>query len=405
MRRTIYRLGGLLAASLLISTAVAGPSSADTPEKFVGNAAGRALALRVLGKDLTFGVSTAAVEPLKAVATGQGQLLAATDALTSSVTAEGSDAKAQKCGPVSLPAEIAGIVNLSAACSGATLAEITNGLPHASGEGSVATLGLSANTILSQLPVGDVLDETLSPLLKQVDEATGLNAGTTVNDLVQNILTTKTLDVALGKATSDVTTTADSVTSKATASGATIKLLPTPEFVNSLGDIVTDPLATITVSSSSATATYNRSTGVATPSFDAALVSVKFNSALGLPTLEIKPGVTRTILEGTPLESTIAVADGSTSKSADGGVGAIADGVSLQLLKGVNGGLGLQLAHSEVNVAGKVATKVVEPPKPAAPVVKSDTLPRTGGMPWMPIAGAGALGLAVLVRRSRLAQN
>lgn len=405
LRRTIYRLGGLLAASLLISTAVAGPSSAQTPERFVANAAGRALALRVLGNDLTFGVSTAAVEPLKAVATGQGQVLTPTDALTSSVTAEGSDAKAQKCGPISLPAEIAGVVNLSAACSGATLAEISNSLPRASGEGSVATLGLSANTILSQLPVGEVLDETLSPLLEQVDEATGLNAGTTVNDLVQNILTTKTLDVALGKATSDVTTTADSVTSKATASGATIKLLPTPEFVNSLGDVVTDPLATITVSSSSATATYNRSTGVATPSFDAALVTVKFNSALGLPTLSLKPGVTRTILEGTPLESTIVVADGSTSKTADGGVGAIADGVSLQLLKGVNGGLGLQLAHSEVNVAGKVATKVVEPPKPAPVVKAADTLPRTGGLPWMPMAGAGALGLAVLVRRTRLAQN
>ncbi len=49
MRRTMYRLGGLLAASLLITAAVAGPSQADTPEKFIGNAAGRALALRVLG--------------------------------------------------------------------------------------------------------------------------------------------------------------------------------------------------------------------------------------------------------------------------------------------------------------------------------------------------------------------
>ena len=408
MRRTIYRLGGLLAASLLISTAVAGPSSADTPERFVGNAAGRALALSVLGNDLTFGVSTAGVEPMKAIATGQGQLLAATDAMTSSVTAEGSDDQAQKCGPVSLPAEVANIVSLSAACSGATLAEITNGLPRAHGEGSVATLGLNAstvvNTILGDVKIGEDLRKALDPVIKPVEEGTGITAATTVLDLVDEVLTTKTLDVALGKATSDVTTTAESVTSKATASGATIKILPTPELVNSLGDIVIEPLATITVSSSSATATYNRSTGVATPSFDAALVTVTFNSALGLPTLSLKPGVTRTILEGTPLESEITVANGSTSKSADGGVAAVADGVSLHLLKGVNGGIGLQLAHSEVNVAGKVATKVVDPPKPA-PVVKSDTLPRTGGVPWMPIAGAGALGLAVLVRRSRLAQN
>ena len=407
----MYRLGGLLAASLLTTAVVAGPSQADTPEKFVGNAAGRALALRVLGNDLTFGVSTASVEPSKALATGQGQLLAATDALQSLVTAEGSDAKAQKCGPISLPAEVSAIVSLSTACSGATLAEITNGLPRASGEGSVATLGLSANTILSQLPVGEVLDQTLSPLLETVDEATQLNAGTTVKELITSILETKTLDVALGKSTSDVTTTASSVTSKATASGAEIKILPTPELLKN-GVPVLEPVATITVSSSAATATYNRSTGVATPSFDAALVRVKFNSALGLPTLEIKPGVTRTILEGTPLESTIVVADGSTSKAADGTVSAVADGVKLALLKGVgetslgarDGGLTLELAHSEVNAGGRAATVTPTTVKPA-PIVKGDTLPRTGGFPWMPVAGAGALGLAVIGRRFRFSQN
>ena len=143
------------------------------------------------------------------------------------------------------------------------------------------------------------------------------------------------------------------------------------------------------------------------PSFDAALVTVNLNptlaGALGLPaSTSIKPGVTQTILAGTPLQSTIIVADGSTSKDANGTVHAVADGVSLQLLKGINGGIALALAHSEANVVG--APAVVTPNQQA--IVKAVTLPRTGGpSPWVPFAGAGLLGAALVVRRLLVARG
>ena len=89
-------------------------------------------------------------------------------------------------------------------------------------------------------------------------------------------------------------------------------------------------VATITVSSSSAQAVYDRATGTtAKPTWDAALVRVEFSPALGLPaganTIEIAPKQTQTILAGTPLESTITVADGRPVTNDDGTQGAVAD--------------------------------------------------------------------------------
>jgi LPXTG-motif cell wall-anchored protein len=230
------------------------------------------------------------------------------------------------------------------------------------------------------------------------------------------VLKTKTLEVTLGRSTSDVVSTVNSITSTATADGADIKILPTPEILKQVGgQLVPDlaPVVEIKVSSSKANAVYDRNTGVATPSFDAALVTVNINptlaAAVGLPaSTSIKPGVTQTILAGTPLQSTIIVADGSTSKAADGTVSAVADGVSVKLLQGLNassataydGGIVLALAHSEANVVGVPATKV-------APqvVVKPPTLPRTGGTPWIPLAGASLLGLALVARRLLVARD
>jgi hypothetical protein len=152
-------------------------------------------------------------------------------------------------------------------------------------------------------------------------------------------------------------------------------------------------VATIEVSSAKATAVYDRTKGTSNPSWDAALVRVHLNSALQVADFAVPVGQTQTILAGTPLESTITVANGSTVKNADGSVGAVADGVSLQLLKGINGGISLQLAHAEAGVAGSPAV--------APTVVQAvNQLPRTGGTPWIPMAGTGILALAFITRRA-----
>jgi hypothetical protein len=410
--RKVRGIAGIVLTGLMVAAFMSGPASADTPESFVGNAAGRALAIKVLGTDLTFGVSSANVTaPLTGLAKAAGQILPSVVASQqSSATANNTnDTKPEVCGPISLPSQLSSIITLQTACS-ATLAKVTDGLVTASSTGRVAGLDLSANTVLSQLPIQSTLAQILTPLTTAAQGTPLDPVLTTVGDLTNSVLKTKTLEVSLGKSTSDVVSTANSITSTGTADGADIKILPTPEILKQVaGQLVPDlaPVIEIKVSSSKATAIYDRGTGVATPSFDAALVTIDINptlaAALGLPAeTSIKPNVTQTILAGTPLQSTIIVADGSTSKAADGTVSAVADGVSVKLLQGINassptaydGGIVLALAHSEANVVGVPATKV-------APqvVVRPPTLPRTGGTPWIPMAGAGLLGLALITRR------
>ena len=88
---------------------------------------------------------------------------------------------------------------------------------------------------------------------------------------------------------------------------------------------------------------FDRGTGVAVPTVNPSLVHIHLNSAVnllaGLPhDIDIAPGVSETILAGTPLESTIAVAKGTTAQSADKSeAGAVADGVLVHLLKGLGG--------------------------------------------------------------------
>jgi LPXTG-motif cell wall-anchored protein len=106
-----------------------------------------------------------------------------------------------------------------------------------------------------------------------------------------------------------------------------------------------------------------------------------------------------TILPGTPLETTINVAGGTATTNPDGSATATSDGVSVQALKGLpGGGITLQLAHAEAAVNG---TKAVATPAPTpVAVTPRGELPRTGGTPWLPIAGAVLLGIAVIARRS-----
>lgn len=415
------RLAAAIAAASVVGAlvGVAPASAADTPERFVGSAAGRALDISLLTQELAFGDATGRVtSALDPTAKAAGQLLPSLVGATSasaSVTEPGPVNSGEKCGLPALPAPLGDVLDLGVACS-TSAAGVVDGLASSASNGYVASLGVDASSILGQLPLDDVLSQVpidqladelqtaLAPITGPLADATGLDVDTTVDtvqDLLDELLSVQALDVSLGKATTSVVTEAAKLTSIGTAEGATIKVLPLTE---ALGGV---PLATITVGASKATATYDRSLGKATALPSASLVKVELAPALGLPaavsSIDIAPGQTVTILEGTPLQSTITVADGKVQNLADGGVKAVADGVSVELLQGLgassptafDGGVALRLAHSEAVVAG--APAVVTP----APVVAGVTaLPRTGGTPWVPLAGIGLLAIALLGRRA-----
>jgi LPXTG-motif cell wall-anchored protein len=161
------------------------------------------------------------------------------------------------------------------------------------------------------------------------------------------------------------------------------------------------PLLSIIVGQAKSVSTYDRGTAKSTPTFDAAVARVH----LGLPLLgaagldiPIQLNTPLTLLAGTPLETTISLGAGRTVTDPNGSVASYADGVSIQLLKGINGGIGLELAHAETGAGGQarlVAEQQVVQPVPS--------LPKTGNDAWLPMTGAGLLLAALGIRRRLVA--
>ena len=380
--RLVRRLIAVVGVVALTGVFAGGvPAGADTPEVYAGSALGRALNLSVLGQKATFGVSTAKIDStLQAAADGAGQVLVLGSTTQAKVSGNNSRKEAPQACAAAVP--VAPVLNLGLVCSAST-AEVANGLPHAVAEGSLADLDVTANALPINsviAPVQSALEGVFGVLPNALDPATD-----TVSDLLTAIGTTKTLDVRVGHSRSEVSTEAGVVTSTGVAEAAQVDLLP-------IGGLLENPVASIIVGSAKATAVYNRASGVATAAFDPAIVTVRLSTPLtGNVDIPVAPGETVTILQGTPLESTITLADGTVTKNADGSVSSVADGVKLELLKGVNGGIILELAHAEAGAAGS--------PAQGSSIIDVPELPRTGGTPWIPVAGIGAVGLAVLARR------
>lgn len=396
-----------LALSATVFGALLGavPAQADTPEAFAGTAAARALNLSLLGIKVTAGSTTALADSSpKAQATGAGLALIAQTVSQATVNGpNASQAPPKACG-VDLP--IANLLNVALACS-QSAASTANDSPTATSGANIAAIEVGVlDTVLDLLePVLNalvpVVDQTigsvtgtLQPLLGGVlDPLLGslnLDADSPVQSLLDNLReVTRLATIRVGDSASQVVTAGTKVTAVGAAKGAEIQVLP---GLTAAGG----PLLSITVGSAAATSIFDRSAGTSSASFDPAILTL---NVLG-NSIPVALGQPLTLFPGTILESTISLGAGRTVENPDGTVGAVADGVGLQLLKGLNGGIVLELAHAESAVGGAKATitpRSAESPRTAAPPAQ---LARTGGLndPWLPI-GLALLVLAVLTRR------
>ncbi len=421
--RTVQRLGAIAVSALMMTAVLALPAGAQTqtvetrPESFIATAAARGLDLNLFGTHVTIGQSSALINSTPtAKASGAGVALISGTVSASEVNAADQTAAPPKACVLNLP--IAGLLNVELAC-GESRVSTTNGAPAAFGAGSVAGIDLAALSALE--PIIDLLRELLDQLLPVVDQTVGtvlnsltptlgnllgplagnlgLGTGSTVapvSSLVDSLLdgverATSLVDIRLGESTAETVTAADKVTASANAAGAQIDLLPGL----TLGG---DPLLSIIVGSAKSTSVFDRGTAQSTPAFDAAVARVR----LGLPLLggtvteiPIQLNTPLTLLAGTPLESTISLGAGRTVTDPNtGSVASYADGVSIQLLKGLNGGIGLELAHAETGVGGQ--TRLVSQQQVVTPV---PILAKTGNDPWLPLTGAGLLAIALGIRR------
>jgi LPXTG-motif cell wall-anchored protein len=425
--RTVQRVGAIALSAAVMTAVLVLPASAQSvtvetrKENFIATAAARGLDLSVFGTKVTIGQSSAIINSTpSAKASGAGVALISGTVSSSEVNGENQSAAPPKACVLNLP--IANLLSVELAC-GESRVDTNNASPSAFGSGAVAGVDLAAlsaldpiiallRSLLNQLlpvvdqTVGTVLNTlpAVSGLLGPLATSLGLSNTSTVapvTGLVNGLLdgvqrATGLLDVKLGASTAQAVTSAGAVTATANAAGAQIDLLPGLTLGGS-------PLLSIIVGQAKSVSTFDRATAKSTPTFDAAVVRVR----LGLPLLggnlldiPIQLGAPLTLLAGTPLETTISLGAGRTVTDPNtGAVASYADGVSIQLLKGINGGIGLELAHAETGAGGQTRLtsqqQVVQPVTPA--------LPKTGGDPWLPMAGAGLLLAALGIRRRLVA--
>ncbi|MFP5318664.1 MAG: hypothetical protein ACLGI2_10265 [Acidimicrobiia bacterium] len=416
----VRRIGALVLTSAIMCAFVAAvPANAaeeettiTVPEAFIASASARGLDLNLFGNRLTIGSSNALIDSSpKAQAQGAGVALIAgtvADALATGVNV--TDTPPQAC-VANLP--LLGLLTVALACGEAN-ATTADGMPKAAATGKIASVdvgGTLLNPILQA--VGNLLDQTLGAVVDPLTQLLGgllnpllgtlnLNLQNTVQDLLDGLgQVTGLLSVRVGPAASQAITTTDKVNGTAIAQGAVIELLP---GLSALGA----PLLTITVGDARATVDVTRpsastddpTAAVATPAYQAALVKVD----LGVPVLgnvtsiPVSLGAPITLFAGTILESTIALGGGSTGDGPNGSKFAIADGVSIHLLKGLNGGIGIALAHAEAAGGGRSAKLSVR--QIAPPVTQPEVLARTGADgALLPMAGVALLLAALGVRR------
>lgn len=434
--RSIRRVGALAVAGVLLTAVATGSAGADTPASYTGSASGYALRLSGLGQTFTAGGSEA-----KAASDGTGSATGTGDSLVSEnvVTATNppGETKPEACATSLPPAPLDAVLALGLACGSAS-ATGTGLTSTATATGKVAGLDVNVQNVISQLPIP--LDPATGAVSTVLTEACAGVTGTpleplcavttTVDGAVISLTSTQTLAAEIGSSTSGVTVNGNAVTSKSEGQAATIKLLPNPVLQ---GVQLTEPLVTISVAQARAQVLCDLTSGNATPSYDPAIVRVKLagpiaalvgDQANPLPIVTIPdnplingqlepvldfeagefsvtPGTTVVLFPGLPIQTTIVVGGGSSKVNPDRSASATADGVRIAAAElapaPLAGGLLLNLAHAEA-AGACVAATVTPPPTPVVETPRE--LPRTGGTPWLPVAGVAALAVAVVTRRA-----
>jgi hypothetical protein len=423
--RNTRRLAAIGLSLLTTGALLAGTASAETTANataYSGSARSDALTIKLFGQTLTTSAATAELHPALAKASATQGLTPLQQGAVSAETTKVGDIvtnKLAKCSGSDLTA-VPGVQRLDITCGLAT-ASLTAAGGAARGLGGEVVLEPSVSDVLATLQLqqplqqgaGQILDG-LNPL---VEGLTGTPIGKlvdatdkTVGDVLNKVLTLKsTARVVIAPALAEVTSESDTITAHARAQGIRIELLPvdaTNATNNLLPSDVTigEPLVTITIGNAEATKVISRSGGPTKADSQGPLVTVEFATnalvtALGLPSnkIEVAGGQSFCVpgLVGTPLETCVSVA----SAGVDAQGNPFADSTSVQIFKGVNGGI--DLATGRAGTGGEITAA---PGAPAA-AEPAGTLPRTGGDATLPIVGGVLLALAVATRRLALGRR
>ena len=223
--------------------------------------------------------------------------------------------------------------------------------------------------------------------------------------MISSVANTKTLSIPIGDAESKVINTVNTVTAKAHSAAVDIKILPTP----TIGGVAPEHsarrdhhrrgLRQRDLRPSDRQAGWrsdvrpgDRPRQGSRP--DAAARRCRRKG------IAVALGQDIVLLAGTPLESRIVLGAGKIVDDGVFGKKAVADGVAVELLKGISGGIVLNLAHAEAGAISNLpVTKVLDIPSLDIARGTPTSLPRTGAETALPLALAGAGIALVAVRR------
>lgn len=306
-----------------------------------------------------------------------------------------------------LPSPMGDIVDLRVAC-GSSKSGVRAGFPYTTNKGRIARLAvtLPVGAALENTPVDQVVDtltETLSPILDKAPKEVQ-DAVEDVVDLIDGIASTEALAVEVGPASSNIKRNGNGLAVTSDAAGALIGVLgiPSGELDGTDVSVESDPLKNglliIEVGRSTSSAKWDNGSASASGAASAAIVTVKVRDITKPePTyveVSVAPGETVTLLAGTPAETTIVAADSTVEENGTSAT-AVAAGVRVHALKGVNGGVALSLGRTSSAVNGKQVLS--KPPVTKAPKV----LPFTGGIDrtWPALGLIGLAAIALGLRR------
>jgi hypothetical protein len=451
LKRTL----AILATGAVAAIALAPSAGAIADPKLDPYGAGayaNALEITLLGQDLAVSNTSAAITSTpEAKADGSALLLAGTPlpGNTPSATPGGQATNKSCAADINLGQLTGGAISLAdaglACINTATLANATvTAASSASGELTI-NVTAPAGSVLEPIlgPLGDAVTQSvltplldaLAPLTGAIKDATQIDLPAVVNELIGK-LTSADADIVIAQiavaptAAEATASNADGVLAQAGSSGATISVLP--DLLQSLRDLglnlpAIGPLATIKIGPSQAKVHRDATTGAADPDVSSAkLLDIQLAPQLGL--LSQITGQLTSVLEqltgatgalgcnpNNPLADIVCVDLGNVKELSkqelkdrnldfgEGTVGREASAATVRVLPILGDTLGGDLLAIRLGTSTAAANATPKAVVPATVPLKA--LPKTGGMPSMPVAfflviGAGAA--IALVRRSRV---
>jgi hypothetical protein len=409
----VKRASSLLFVVVFVAFVATAPSAASNTARvsFALSGDARALELGIGDQGVTLGaaISRADSKPsASGLAAGQCALLGdnpdptkvaceGTTTEESSVPGDGGK-PGDTCAVPSLPDPLDSVLSIATAC-GSSQSRLSNGVATTTNEGKVAAAAVNLDLSGLSQQVEDVKDQVVDAIRGIVDQAPEpvKNALDRILDVID---VGQAGELKIGTATSSILSTKTGVQVVSSAAGAQIGVLGIPE-INADGDPIPgtaeateNGLLIIDVGRSDASVVVDATAATAKATASPSLVTLRVRDITQVePTytsIPVAPGETRTVLEDTPLESTVTVAD-SVIQNKRSAAAAESNAVRLDLIKGVQGGIHLALGRT--TAAGRVQAAPQQPPQ-APP---DDTLPVTGGSNFLPLGVVLTVGAGLLI--------